>query len=160
MKTEFRNIQQQRVYIANFVKRYYKGDKYCIICGNDNTSIVHNEENPYEVSFVCNECRTKHTKEQLKNLPKTNLLIYVEQNKKFSHSKNLVLDGKMKFILEGALKTNKSLTEYLRENKLSYTKYKQAVKMYEKDVKPIANDLRNHFNLLRAQKVAKKRLQN
>ena len=88
------------------------------------------------------------------------MLIYVEQNKKFSHSKNLVLDGKMKFILEGALKTNKSLTEYLRENKLSYTKYKQAVKMYEKDVKPIANDLRNHFNLLRAQKVAKKRLQN
>lgn len=161
MKTEFKDMQTQRIYIGNFVARHYKDKKECVVCGSDSEiSIIHNPDDAYSISFICKNCRMKLNRQDLLNLPKINILEHIDLNRKFSHSSNLVLDSRIKFILEHALQTEKSLMEYLRENKLSYSKYKKAIALYEKDVKPIKNELRKHFNSLRAQKVVKMRSQN
>lgn len=160
MKTKFESLQQQRVYIRNFVDRNYIGSKACVNCGKEPTTIVHNEENPYNISFICDDCRLGLDKETLSNLPKINILDNIEINRKFSHSKNLILTEDLKHILEGALDTDKTLVEYLKENNLSYKKYKQAVEKYDKEVKSIKNDLKNHFNSLRAKRVVEMRSQN
>lgn len=154
MKTKFKSLSNQRVYIRNFVDRYYKGSTKCVNCGKEKTSIVHNAENPYCISFICDDCRIGLDKETLNSLPKVNILDNIEVNRKFSHIKNLVLTEDLKNIIENALTTELSLTEYLKENKLSYNKYREAVNKYEKEIKPIRKKLKQHFNYLRADKIS------
>ena len=154
MKTDFENLAQQRVYIRNFINRHYLGSKACVNCGKEPTTIVHNEEDPYLVTFICDTCRLGLDKETLESLPKINILEHIEVNKRFSHSKDLVLTEDLKRVLEKALYTDKTLVEYLKENNLSYTKYKEAVIKYEDEIKPIQKRLKEHFNNLRANKIS------
>lgn len=156
MKTNFKDMQHQRVYITNFINRRFTGIRACTICGNtENLSVVHNKVDPYKISFICKNCKNKLDRTQLESLPKINILEHIEINKKFSHSKDLILDDKMKLIIENALVTDKSLVNYLRENDISYYKYKVAVEKYENKVKPIKIALKRHFKELRANSIMK-----
>lgn len=155
MKTQFDNIQSQRVYVRNFINRHYTGEKRCVLCGKEPTTIVHNEDNPFLISFICDSCRAKTNKHFLSDLPKVNILEQTDTNKRYSHVKNLILTEDLKNILKNALKTNLSLTEYLRQNELSYNKYKKAIELYEKNGDLIEDDLTEHFKELRNSNISK-----
>ena len=156
MKTYFDNMKQQRVYIKNFINRRFIGKKECAICNiEENLSVVHNKENPYQISFICKNCRSKISKDKLEKLPKVDILKNIEINPKYSHSKDLVLDSKMKFIIEHSLETDMSMMNYLKSQKISYHKFKIATKLYEKEVAPIEKDIKNHFKRLRVKNISK-----
>lgn len=154
MKTTFKDTKQQRVYIRNFVDRYYTGSKKCVNCGKEPTTIIHNEKDPYKISFICDTCRLGVDREDLENLSKINILEHIELNKKFSHSKNLVLDEHLRSVLENALTTKLSLMEYIKDNKISYKRFKKAIDKYDSEIKPIKKELNEHFKQLRNEKIS------
>ena len=86
-------------------------------------------------------------------IPKINLLENIEVNSRYSHSKNLVLTKEIKNLINESLKTNLSLTEFLREKKFSYKKFNHALELYEKERKNITQDVKTHFKSLRAEKI-------
>ena len=47
--------QKNRIKVANLVARNNNIDKSCCVCGKPGR-ILHNSENPYYISFICNEC--------------------------------------------------------------------------------------------------------
>lgn len=154
MKTEFDSMQEQRTYIRNLVNRKMKYVPKCIICHSDkNITIVHNFNHPYNISFICETCRHSKSKVELEALPKINLLDCIDTNSKYSHSKNLILDESIIAIINEALNTKLSLTEYLKTKNFSYHKFKTALNLYEKSQKGITNKIETHFKKLRADKI-------
>ena len=156
MKTDFKDMKHQRVYIKNFINRRFIGEKQCAVCSsNENLSVIHNKENPYQISFICRDCKSKLTRKDLENLPKVDILKNIEVNKRYSHSKDLILDSKMKFIVEHSLETDLSMMNYLKSHNISYHRFKIATKIYEKEVAPIEKDIKNHFKRLRVKNISK-----
>ena len=156
MKTDFKDMKHQRVYIKNFINRRFIGEKQCAVCSsNENLSVIHNKENPYQISFICKDCKSKLARKDLENLPKVDILKNIEVNKRYSHSKDLILDSKMKFIVEHSLETDLSMMNYLKSHNISYHRFKIATKIYEKEVAPIEKDIKNHFKRLRVKNISK-----
>ena len=154
MITKFKDLQHQRVYIGNFVKRHYTGSKACVNCRKEPTTIVHNVENPYLVSFICDDCRLGLDTEQLASLKKVNLLDYVEKNKKYTSTKNIVMTDELKNTIEGILNSDVSLMEYLKKHDLPYHRYKASVKLYEKEIGPIKKKIQTHLESMRRAKIS------
>ena len=48
--------QHERVKIANLIARKPEIQKICCICGKEG-KILHNRENPYYITFICDECK-------------------------------------------------------------------------------------------------------
>jgi hypothetical protein len=153
MKTDFESMQEQRTYIRNLVDRKLKFIPKCSVCGSKDVTIIHNFKHPYDIGFICKSCRAGKTKEELQKIPKINLLENIEVNSRYSHSKNLVLTKEIKNLINESLKTNLSLTEFLREKKFSYKKFNYALELYEKERKNITQDVKTHFKSLRAEKI-------
>ena len=51
-------MQKLRVRIANMVARDKTIDRRCCVCGKRNAEILHNQKNPYLITFLCRTCRT------------------------------------------------------------------------------------------------------
>lgn len=156
MKTNFKNMDTQRVYISNFVKRKYNKEIKCIKCGTTkDVQIINNPDNPYSISFICKECRLGMPKQEQQSLEKINLLENIDTNKKFSRVNSLILTDELIKIVQNSVTTESTMINYLKENNLSYQKFWRAVKLYEikENDLNITEKIQNHFNSMRIQKV-------
>lgn len=155
MITKFKDLQHQRVYIGNFIRRHYTGSRKCVNCGKEPTTIVHNKKDPYKISFICDDCRLGLDEEQLASLKKISLLDYVDNNQKYSPIKNITLTEDLKNILEGILKTDLPLLTYLKENNISSYRYNKILDLYEKEVGPIKDKIKQHLKEQRINRISK-----
>ena len=55
-KQKVEQWHKTRVKVINFVARKPEIEKVCCICGKPG-KILHNRENPYCISFICDECK-------------------------------------------------------------------------------------------------------
>lgn len=136
-KQRAREWQRERVRITNLVARDETISKKCCICGKDNSTILHNKENPYLITFLCKECRKDKDnivkaeqyrfdlQEYRDNQLREREDKYYIDTKKFS-------EEEVKEIVEGYDKHSNLLTfgEYAEQNGLSRHQFNQLQERY------------------------------
>ena len=55
-KSDYEQWSKERTKIANMVARKPELEKICCVCGKPG-NILHNREDPYYITFICDECR-------------------------------------------------------------------------------------------------------
>ena len=130
-KIKSKEWNKSRVKIANMVARKKEIDKSCCICGKPG-NILHNRKNPYNISFICNECRKDSKKlmeaEKLRfdirsklNIQNLSIINYTEKE-----IKGIVED----YVKKSEYKTN-SIGEYCKKIGISRYQFNIIINKYE-----------------------------
>lgn len=143
------NKRKLRTKIANLVARNSEIDRTCCICGQP-AKILHNEGNPYMITFICDNCRMDD--KLLKQASKRRYDIRTKLNKKhkaYSH----FTDAEIKQIVETYLKKMVTIGEYCQEIKLSRHQFNKLIDIYE-EKEPnsnISKRITDHSQKIKAQ---------
>lgn len=129
--------QRDRTKITNMVARDNTLDKKCCICGKENSSILHNKENPYYIAFLCKECRKN--KENIEKAEQYKFDLQEHKAKQIAdRTDNHYLDTRkftpeeVKEIIEGYDRHGNILTfgEYAEKHGLSRHQFNQLQERY------------------------------
>lgn len=129
--------QKQRVRITNTVARDDTLDKKCCICGKENSPILHNNEEPNMITFLCAECRKD--KDKLKRAEQHRFNLDEHKQKQIeSRENNSYLDTRkfteqeVKDLVENFTKITNTLTfgEYCEENDISRYQFNKITELY------------------------------
>ena len=149
------NWNKTRVKIANMVARKKELDKSCCICGNPG-NILHNKKNPYNIAFICDECRKDP--EKLKEAENLRFDIRSKLNLQNLNITNYTKDG-IKTIVEDYIKKpenkTKSIGEYCKQIGLSRYQFNIIIEKYE-ELYPSSNmkeQVRNRFRKVQRERL-------
>lgn len=129
--------QRQRARITNTVARDETINKNCCICGKENSPILHNNDNPNMITFLCAECRKDTDRLKRAERYRFNLDIY-KQRQIESRENNSYLDTRkftaqeVKDLVENFTKITNTLTfgEYCEENDISRYQFNKITELY------------------------------
>ncbi len=143
------NKRKLRTKIANLVARNSGIDRRCCICGQPG-KILHNEGNPYMITFICDNCRLDEN--LVKQAESNRYDIRTKLNKRhkaYSH----FTDTEIKQIVDNYLKKMLTIGEYCDEVKLSRHQFNKLVSIYnEKEPKAnISQRVTVHSQKIKAQ---------
>ena len=138
-KVKAKEWQKSRVKITNMVARDDTIEKKCCICGKEDAQILHNKINPYNIAFICSECRKNNENKKKAENYRIDLEKYKE-NKLENRKGNRYLDTRkftkkeVKEIVDGYIKEDNKLTigKYVEEHKLSRYQFKKLIILYSK----------------------------
>ena len=141
------NHQKQRVRIANYVARHPDIDKTCSVCGERPGSIIHNVDDPYYISFICEEC----------NKDNANKTIAIEQRRdirqeiKSDRIKiNRLTDAQIKRYVLDYMNDYISIGAYCKKVNITRYQFNQIVKRYGElfPKQPIFDMVTSHSNAI------------
>ena len=146
--------KKDRVRIANMVKRKPEIEKHCCICGRDDAEILHNKKNPYNITFICRECRADDDK--LKEAENYRFDIREIMNKSTLSAKNFV-EGDVKSLVEDYLFEVTSIGAYCDKVGISRHQFNQLIDRYSfiYDDKSIKKKVLNHANKINRENLSK-----
>lgn len=155
----YHSIKKERTKIANMVARKPEIRKICCICGEDNSLILHNKDNPYFISFICRNCRDNP--ENLKKAEECRFDIRTMMDKSTLSSKNFT-DSDVKKIVDDFLNDIVSIGAYCDKIGISRHQFNQLVDRYAmifeiKNIKKTVNAHTNKVNRLRLSELATER---
>lgn len=134
---EAKEWQKIRVKITNIVARDETIEKKCCICGKEDAQILHNKKDPYNIAFICSECRKD--KKNLEEAEKHRFsLEEYKQEQLDNRDDNRYLDTRkfsqeeVKEIIDGYIAPSNTLTmgEYAEEHNISRYQFNQLVDLY------------------------------
>ena len=130
-------IQTLRVKIANMVARDKTIDRRCCICGKENAEILHNQENPYFITFLCRTCRTNEDNVKKAEKTRFNLrehkskLKELSNNKTYLHTNQYTPETVKNIVDRYLFKTqDKNFGEYCKEIGLSRYQFNSVLDLY------------------------------
>lgn len=126
-KQEALKRQKERVKIANLVARKPELQKICCICGKTG-HILHNRNNPYFITFICNEC--DKDKNKLLEAEDYRFDLRLKLNKPNLNTRNFVKE-EVENIVEGYLIDKLSIGDYCDKREISRYQFTQLIKRYE-----------------------------
>lgn len=145
--------QKERVKITNLVSRKPEIDKSCVICGKPG-HILHNKENPYCISFICDECSKDSNNIEVAKTKRID--IRTKLNKQNLNVSNFTRK-ELKDFVEKYLSVRNILpiSKYCKELGISRHQFNEIIKKYEEITgKDNINVLiRNKTNTLRTGKL-------
>lgn len=132
-------IQTLRVKIANMVARDKTINRKCCICGKENAEILHNQEDPYFITFLCRTCRTNEDNVKKAEKTRFNLrehkskLTELSEDKSYLHT-NQYTPETVKQIVEDYVISHNTLTfgEYADQLGLSRYQFNSILELYKK----------------------------
>lgn len=144
--------QKERVRIANLVARKPELQKVCCICGKP-ANILHNVQNPYYITFICNDCR-KNPK-YLQKAEKYRFDIRTQMDKTSLSVVNFT-DKMITEIVENYLLTDLSIEDYCQQIQISRYQFNKLLDMYlelypDKDATKI--EVKLHSNDIQRNKI-------
>lgn len=124
--------QRNRTKVANFVARNKSIDRSCVICGKPGR-ILHNENNPYFISFICNECsKDKEKLAQAANKRVDIKKLLENRSKKYIATKSFPEDV-LKQIVENYINSHfLYVGEYCQKIGISRYQFNKALEIYDK----------------------------
>lgn len=136
-KQQAKERQKQRVRITNTVARDSTLDKNCCLCGKKDSPILHNNDNPNMITFLCDECRKDKNKLEKAEQFRFDLEEYKMQKIK-NRDNNLYLKTRnftkqeVKELVEGFTKITNILTfgEYCEKHNISRFQFNKITKLY------------------------------
>lgn len=120
-------IRKERVRIANMVKRKPEIQKKCCICGRLNADILHNDKNPYMITFLCDRCRKN--KEKIQEAEKYRFDLREVADKSKLSSKNFTIKD-LTQIVDDFITANVSIGNYCDSVKISRYQLNNLVARY------------------------------
>lgn len=145
--------QKTRVRIANLVRRRTNLKTNCVVCGKPG-HIMHNKENPYFISFICDECSKDSSKIKEAESKRFNLCNNIIERTRYAtdYSEQEVIH-----IIENYLSVNNILPieDYCKSIDVSRYIFNLLIKRYEKieHKRNIHTLIKNKTNSLRAHKL-------
>lgn len=124
-----KSIQRKklRTKIANLVARNSEIARTCCICGKPG-KILHNENNPYKIAFICDECRKDTNKLKLASEKRFDLRTKLnKQHKAYSNFTN----AEIVKIVDNYLKQLNTIGDYCDKNNISRHQFHKLVTIYE-----------------------------
>ena len=128
--------QKLRTKIANTVRRY-NIDNTCFSCGKKG-KIIHNYEDPYNIAFLCDECKKDNN--NIKKIPeyRVNIKNIIENNVKDNmidqQVKRLSIE-EIKGIVDEYLSSTKSIGEFTENKHISRHQFNTMIEMYDEAYK-------------------------
>ena len=150
------NKQRNRTKIANYVARNKTIDKSCVICGNPGR-ILHNEENPYCISFICKECSKEQNNIQIAISKRKDIRNILENTDKKHRSIKLFSEKELKEIVENYINSHLLYVgDYCKQIGISRYQFNKALEIYnEKYPKKLVYDaVSNRLSTLQRVKTA------
>lgn len=130
-------IQTLRVKIANMVARDKTINRRCCICGKENAEILHNQEDPYFITFLCRTCRTNEDNVKKAEKTRFNLrehkskLTELSEDKTYLHTNQYTPETVKSIVDRYLFKTqDKNLGEYCKEIGLSRYQFNSVLDLY------------------------------
>lgn len=132
-----KDLQKTRVKITNLVARRPEINKSCVICGKPG-HILHNKQNPYFISFICDECSKDSNNIRVAESKRFDLR---DRINKYNTSVSNFSDKDIKNIIEGYLKITNilSISEYCSKLHISRHQFNLCIDKY--------SDLTNKNNI-------------
>lgn len=147
------NRQFLRVKIANLVSRKCSIDNICCICGKKG-NILHNPEDPYNIAFICLDCRKTPKNLEIAEKHRFNLLDNLKETKTRTPD---ISDKQVIKIIDNYMKLKqfKSIGDYCNEIGVSRYQFNKLVDRYEKlkPDRPIRQNIKGKSNSVQIQKV-------
>lgn len=136
-KQQAKERQKQRVRITNTVARDNTIDKKCCICGKENSPILHNNDNPNMITFLCAECRKDKSNLEKAEQYRFNLEEH-KQKQLENREDNSYLDTRkfteqeVKDLVENFTNVKNTLTfgEYCEANNISRYQFNKITELY------------------------------
>lgn len=116
-----------RVKVINFVARKPEIEKVCCICGKPG-KILHNRENPYCISFICDECKKNPENIKIAELKRVDIRGIIDKD---SLSINNFLKTDIINIVKQYLNTLDTLGEYCEKIGISRYQLNEMINKYE-----------------------------
>lgn len=145
------DYENARTKVAHLVRRSGL-DKKCVICGKSGT-ILHNRENPYMISFICNDCRKDPEKEA--KADKLRFDIRDAMPKRGTHILRTSSDSYVTQIVSGYLKDVVPIREYCRNVGISSQQFHKLVERYKElyPNQPIEENIKSHRNTVHRHRI-------
>ena len=107
--TKSLKFKKNRTKIANMVARKPEIQKHCCICGNTDAQILHNENNPFMISFICKKCRANKRRLEEAETKRVDIRETMDKSK---ISSGTFLEIDVKLIVENYLLETLSIGRY------------------------------------------------
>lgn len=153
--------QKQRIKIANTVKRYNINNN-CYICGNKG-KIIHNYKDPYNIAFLCDNCRKdltnlKTIEEHRINIEEI-ILNNLKENMVDKQVKRLPKE-EIKVLVDEYLNKEISIGKFCNEKGISRHQFNTMVKLYSKEYQeiPIIEMVKEQAKRIQREIVSKPRI--
>lgn len=127
-RLDYEQWNKIRVKIRNFVARKPEINKNCCICGKPG-KILHNRQDPYYISFICDECRRVPENLQLAVERRFDIRTKMDKTKLSVHN---FTDEMIIRIIVGYMNSNKSIGDYCNEVGISRYQFNQLQDYYDK----------------------------
>lgn len=146
--------QKLRVKITNTVARNKYIKKECCMCGSKNENeitILHNEEDPYYIAFICNTCRQDVHKILEAEKKRFDLKAYIKEqvanrdNNYYINTSDFSIE-EMQRIVEGYLSIDNTMTigEYSEAHNISRYQFNMLVEKYKEYNTYISDMIKHH----------------
>ena len=119
--------QKSRMKVANLVARSKEIDRNCVICGNLG-KIVHNIEDPYYITFICDECKKDDKKYKLALTKRRDIRESLE--KRYLHS-NLLSDKQVREIVNNYMHDYLTIKDYCLKINITRYAFNRILKIYD-----------------------------
>ena len=146
--------KKDRTKIANLVARKPEIKKRCCICGSTEAKILHNDKNPYCISFICDECR--EVPENVEKAKLERIDIRRKLNCEALSAKSFS-DIDVKVLVDEYLSKLISIGAYCEEKHISRHVFNKLIERYEKIYNDVGVHKRvtNHSNKINRDKLSK-----
>lgn len=145
--------QNQRVKIANMVRRKPEIKKVCAVCGKPG-HICHNRQDPYYITFICNECEKDPSKVMIAEEKRFD--IRTKLNKTYLSSHNFT-DEEVVRIVVGYMNDIVSVGDYCVKIGISRHQFNELVKRYKIlfPKQPITKFIKKHSDKIQSELLTK-----
>ena len=128
--------QRERVKIRNAVSRNKEIDKRCCICGQENSPILHNPINPYNITFLCRKCRLNQYNvikaEQFRfDFKKVKEMQLKERTDNHYIKAKQFTKEEVETIVYGYLLDKVTIGEYIKKHSITRYQFNKLVKKYK-----------------------------
>ena len=150
-KKEMEDWQRERVKIANLVSRNKEIKKECCICGSEQAKILHNRQDPYYITFICDECRKEES--NLEYAEEFRFDVRTKLNKKSKSTDNFTQEECVRIVI-GYMNELLSIGDYCDKIGISRHQFSNLLKQYKKlfPKQHIDHLVSNHSNRIQKEK--------
>lgn len=136
------NWENNRVKVSHFVRRN-NIEKKCVICGKQG-AILHNNEDPYYIAFICNDCRRDPQK--LEEAEKRRFDIRNIVDKKGTHILKTSTDEYITKVVTDYLQDTLPIREYCNKVGISNRQFHTILNKYKElyPKQPIDEYIKSH----------------
>lgn len=140
MKQEFKDFNQQMMYINKFLDRSTNVERKCQFCGNP-AEIRHNYEEPYKIQLVCKACKSERNLKNkelrgkmIEEIPVIDLRNHITNPSTLRGLRKNTITLEEKQMIKDVLRSNFTRQDVYKHYQIGRDEFLRRVMLYEKEI--------------------------